>query len=137
VETCFRDSKDLSTRFVYPDRTVEFAIKGETASTATSVAPPSVAGEAEKRFALGHNFHAIYLNLPQLTSADGTLSYGGSLQVRRDRGGRITAFTILSPDTTPVDVEFSNWRGPMPYLVTLRHAGITYRYEFGTVELRC
>lgn len=155
VQTCFRDPQHLTAGFVYPDRDATFAIDGDAATVIASGGAPSAAGAAEKRFAIGHQFHAIYYNFAQLTTdrrgagggptADslrpgwvGDLAYGGSVTSLHSASGRLDGFRFDTPDTTAVEVRFSDWRdGGVPFRITLDHAGVRYDYRFTRIDFRC
>lgn len=154
VETCFRDPRHLQTRFVYPDRSATFSIDGDVATTAENGAAPAPAGDGEKRFAIGHNFHAIHYNFAQLVSDrrrakaipgnlrpgwTGTMEYGGSATSLYSVDGRAEGYWFELPGTTPIELHFSDWRdgGQVPYRLELTHAGVTYDYRYTKIEFRC
>lgn len=143
VETCFADPKHLRTRFIYPDRSATFVIDGEAATTSENDRAPQPAGEREKSFAFGHNFHAIHYNFAKLVSdarrADrgwsGALIYGGQATSLVGKDGQVDGYRFDLPGTTPIELRYSDWReGAVPYRLELTHAGVTYDYQYTKVE---
>lgn len=146
VETCFRDPQNLSTRFRYPDRTATFAIEDGKATTSENNKAPEPAGEREKAFAFGHNFHAIHYNWDKVVTgarssdgiSTGTLTFGGEATRLTESPQSQEKYRFDLPGTTPVEWQFSDWReGRVPYRLTLSHAGVTYDYRFKTVKFAC
>lgn len=140
VETCFRGQDDLVTRFVYPDRTAVLTIAGGKIRVTESGKPDKEGGDGERRFAFGHNFHAIALNAQRWLQGDAyALPFGGSVVVLATENGLPSKMRFEGPDTTPVELSFSDWRGqgPLPYRLELRHAGVTYDYRYSSVDKRC
>lgn len=140
VESCFRAHDDLVMRFVHPDRTAVLTIANGKVRVEQSGKADEDGGDAERRFAFGHNFHAIALNARQwLQGGAYALPFGGSMTVLASEGELPSKFRFESPDTTPVDLAFSDWRGdgPLPYRLELLPAGVTYDYRFTSVEKRC
>ena len=141
VETCFTDPTHLRTRFVYPDRSATFTIDGETATVAEDDKTPQPAGDREKGFAFGHNFHAIHYNFgkvisdPDAAGRSGALIYGGQATSLPGEEGRASGYRFDLPGTTPIELKFSDWRqGGVPYRMKLTHARVTYDYRFAKVQ---
>ncbi len=155
VETCFRDSRDLETRFIYPDRSAAFVVNGDKVTVSENGKAPEEGGDREKSFAFGHNFHAIHYNFAKLVSdrrkgkaasakdglspgSTGALQYGGSATALYAADGRAEGYRFDLPGTTPIELHFSDWRdGGVPYRLELTHAGVSYDYRYTKVEFRC
>ena len=146
VETCFRDPRDLETRFIYPDRTAAFVVAGDKVTVSENAKAPEEAGDREKSFAFGHNFHAIHYNFAKVISdarradggSTGALMYGGKATSFVGKDGRLERYRFDLPGTTPIELRFSDWRdGEVPYRLELTHAGVTYDYKYPKVEFRC
>ncbi|HKJ17112.1 MAG TPA: hypothetical protein VJ984_07180 [Xanthomonadales bacterium] len=152
VETYYRSVEESVVSF-----------KGPNASDIVSEGPyawyrqgekTGLAGETEKRFAIGHQYHAmlvafddIMVNVqpdPDITFRNeshsghtGDYPFGGKISlIEGNQSRQPKGFLMLLPDETPIEVVLDDWRAneygnSLPYQLTIFHGDrvFTYRYE--------
>ena len=117
-----------------------------------------LAGDGERRFAFGHQYHAMLLYFDEVmgnvvpeeslsfldqtvTGRTGDYPYGGKISlIDGEQADRPRGFLMLLPDETPMAVLLADWResaeGPaLPYRLDIHHGGNVFTYRYSSVEI--
>lgn len=138
LDACFLAPDHLALGFEYPDHMSEFTMRDGRLQVAVTGKAESTGGEAEKNVAFGHQFHAIAFNAAQWGKGDKlTLPYGGRATIIERSHNMPSKMRLDLPGTTPIELQFSDWKGDTPFRVHLVHEGVTYDYRYRVVERAC
>lgn len=156
IGTCYGAPDLLATEFTYPDRKLRYSISGKDGWVSSGEREID-ATDSHKRFAFGHQFHAIYLHFrslvgglqsvdrisfgdTQLSGVRGRLPHGG-VGYLLENDGRVAGMRFELPDTSPILVEFDEWRptdaGELPVRLNISHEGRTFDYRYRTIAADC
>ena len=156
-------SYQISAYYRSPDEAV-ISFLGEGGSDIISEGPyawyrqaekSGLAGEADKRFAIGHQYHGILLHFRDMMAnvvREEGISFLGEehsgLSADFPHGGRISlvdgedadhplGLVMHLPQETPIEVAFHEWLktdGPaLPYRLEVHHGGLVFTYAYTSV----
>jgi hypothetical protein len=117
-----------------------------------------VGKDADKRFALGHQYHAMLLHFDEMMASaapDGNIEFMDSIRTGRSggypNGGSASlvegeqpdqpfGLLLLLPEESPIEVTFGDWRlaeagQVLPYRVEISHRDVVFTYEYQSIEL--
>ncbi len=154
VETYYRSADEAAVSFL-----------GEGASDIVSEGPfawyrqgkkTGLASDKEKRFALGHQYHAMVLHFDEImanvaddpaieflgetrTGRTGEYPTGGTVSlVEGDNPAQPAGFLMLLPEETPITVTLDDWReseagAALPYTLQIHHGDRVFTYTYTSV----
>lgn len=157
VHTLFRSKEDAVAEFI-DDGAQTLVTEGPFVWIRGGDGAEQAAGDRERRFVLGHQYHAILLHFDSIMSDIETktgIAFGDS--VRSGRAGRYPTggevvlidganddrpegLIMNLPDETPIAVRFDDWRVEqneiaLPYRIVIEHQENTFTYEYTEVEI--
>jgi ketosteroid isomerase-like protein len=113
--------------------------------------------DALKRFAMGHQYHALLLHFDELVEGvrprpdlnfggverparGGGFPHGGTVyEVAGDDPSRPLGMRFELPETPPIEVRFGDWRAvgghSLPYLVQVDDSSLRFDYRYEEIEL--
>ena len=116
-----------------------------------------LAGDMERGFALGHQFHAFVLHFDEVVATptkaeaisfaggersglSGALPYGGKAHlVAGEVAARPAGMVYVPPDTAPIEIAFDDWRPVgqvvLPFRLRIDDGSSTFVYNYTTVEI--
>lgn len=157
VRTVFRSKDDAVAEFIDDDSRT-FVTEGPFVWVRGGNGEEQAAGDRERRFVLGHQYHAILLHFDSIMSdveVRNAISFGDSVRNGRvgryPTGGEVTiidgdtnnrpAGLIMDlPDETPITVRFDDWRTnesktAAPYKIVIEHQENIFNYEYTEIEI--
>ncbi len=154
VETYYRTPSEAAARFV-TETPALMAVEGPFVWTQTS-GGAALGGEDERRFILGHQFHALAFRFDDIMTdiADrddipfqgalhagrkGAYPQGGAAAIILDDDDRPIGLILSLPEETPIKVAYSDWRETAsgraaPYAATITHKDNTYSYRYDEIS---
>lgn len=157
-------SYQVETYYRLPDESV-VTFLGENGNDIVSEGPyawyrkgekTGLMGDKEKRFAIGHQYHAMLLNFDRIMSGvhdekleflgesriakTGQYPYGGTVSlVEGDEENRPAGFLMLLPEETPIEVSLQGWHQHkaghiLPNRLEIHHGGMVFTYNYEWVN---
>ncbi|WP_425409384.1 hypothetical protein [Hyphococcus sp.] len=159
VDTFYRSPEELGVLFSSDGKT-EFVIEGGLAWTravSEEATRETLAGDRERRFAIGHQFHALALNFETIATnivevrdtpfaggvfggLEGDYPFGGKITLLQENAGRPHGLILSLPEEADIHVEFGAWRAgsgapDVPYALTITHEERVFNYEYTEVSV--
>lgn len=153
VETYYRTPSETAARFVTQTPAL-MAIEGPFVWTRTE-GGAVLGGEDERRFILGHQFHALAFHFDAIMSNiegvkdipfegklhDGRKGFypeGGAAAMILDDNGKPLGLILSLPGETPLKVAYGDWRETAagrtaPHTVIITHKDNTYTYQYDEI----
>lgn len=157
VRTVFRSKEDATAEFINPEIQT-LVTEGPFVWVRGGNGGERAAGERERRFVLGHQYHAILLHFDSIMSdvveraevpfgdsvrsgRTGKYPTGGEVSlVNGDTKDRPAGLIMNLPDETPITVRFDDWRSEenetaLPYMIIIEHQENTFTYDYTNIEI--
>lgn len=154
VEAYFRNRHESTVRFI-DDSDSLLVIEGPLTWNRRN-GEEQEAGAAERRFVIGHQFHALAFHFEEIVAdakpvknirfgqkahdgSRGAYPDGGTATLLRDENGNAAGLILALPDTTEITVAFDDWRSlpsgvSAPFQATITHDGVIYDYQYTSVS---
>ncbi len=153
VETFYRSPAEASASFI-SDNTTLIAVEGAH-SWSRQGETEELAGDKEKRFIIGHQFHALALNFEEVANditnvsrvefdggiydgQQGRFPVGGAVTLLKNDNGRPHALILNLPDESAITVTYGDWRetpkGAVPYALAVSHEDRLFNYIYTSVS---
>ncbi len=154
VETYYRSPSEIAARFI-TETPALMVTEGPFVWTQTNDGA-ALGGEDERRFILGHQFHALAFDfdtiMTDVTERDdipfqgelhagrkGVYPQGGAAAVILGDDDKPVGLILSLPEETPIKVAYSDWRETAsgraaPYAATIMHKGNTYSYRYDEIS---
>ncbi len=154
TRSLFRSKSEAAIDFINGETTT-IALEGPFAWTRGENGA-ALAGDREKGFAIGHQFHALLLHFDEIfdgTRSSDAIAFRGRTASGRSGGAPDggKAHLILSPggapegmkfqpaDQGPIEIEFSDWREAdgrtLPWIVTIHDGDDVYTYRYNAISI--
>ena len=157
VRTIFRSRDDAVAEFINP-KVQTLVTEGPFVWVRGDDGAETAAGDRERRFILGHQYHAMLLRFDSIMSSveeKSEIQFGDSVRTGRigqyPTGGEVVivdgdaddkpaGLIMTLPDETPILVRFDDWRSEesetaLPYKIIIEHQENTFTYEYTNVEI--
>ncbi|PQA88929.1 hypothetical protein [Hyphococcus luteus] len=153
VETYYRTPGEAAARFI-TDKPALMAVEGPLVWV-RSAEGDMLAGENERRFVIGHQFHALAFYFDDIMSdvtaikgidfkdgnykgRKGVYPGGGEATLAIGKNKRPLGLLLELPDETRIEVAYEDWRETpsgktAPYAVTISHNGTIFNYRYTEV----
>jgi outer membrane lipoprotein-sorting protein len=153
VETYYRSPQEAAARFI-TDKPALMVVEGDAVWIRTPEGDLP-GGENERRFVIGHQFHALALRFDEIMTGvekvknidfkggtfkgrKGRYPDGGEATLVADREGRPLGLLLELPDETRIEVSYEDWRdtpsgAAAPYKAVILHNGNLFTYEYESV----
>ena len=154
VETYYRSPYESAARFITASPAL-MVVEGPLVWT-TNNDGAALAGVNERRFVIGHQFHALALHFDQLISdvapvkniafkdgkykgRKGAYPDGGDATLVLDKAKRPLGLLLELPDETRIEIAYEDWRDTpsgeaAPFMVTISHNGDLYTYRYTDIS---
>lgn len=154
VDAYYRNRLETTVRFVSDDTSL-IAIEGPLAWVANGD-QVSLAGDADRRFVTGHQFHALAFHFDDIVAnvkpaqavqlegaaydgRRGDYPDGGTATLLEDETGQPLGLILALPDTTEITVSYEDWRQTadgvsVPFSARVTHEGVIYDYQYTDVS---
>lgn len=154
VETFYRSPKEAAATFI-TDAATTMVAEGAFAWSRQGETE-TLAGDNEKRFVIGHQFHALAFYFEEIATdikgvtdvrfngrdyagLQGDYPHGGTLTLLQGAEGRPYALILKLPEESEITVAFDDWRASagdkeIPYALTITHEGREFDYRYADVS---
>lgn len=146
IETYYTAPDHAAVRQTRPDGEINTSIIAGDAMS------PADGGAMLRTIVLGHQFHAVLVKFDTVLTnvRDGTVDYAGERRTTREgdwpyggtvrlvqsaSGGHPEAFLFNMTGAPEIRVTFSDWRGDLPFHMTIDDGSNSYEYTFTAVTL--
>ncbi len=157
VRTTYRSANDLVTQFVN-DTTTTLAVEGPDVWV-QSDSSDNIGGDAERRFSLGHQYHAMLMHFDDIMEnvrPATDILFNGEIHQGRignyPTGGEISlvdgtadnqpaGLVMLLPDESPITITYGDWRMiasgtvSLPHQVVINHDENIFTYNYTTIDI--
>lgn len=156
VRTTYRSAQELVAQFIGEAHTT-IAVEGPFV-WARSGETDSNAGDAERRFAIGHQYHAMLMHFDTImidVEEDEAIAFDGAMRRGRtgtypaggkvslvdgERAERPAGMVMALPDETAIIIRFGGWRAisdseDFPHEITIEHEGAIYNYRYTQIDV--
>lgn len=156
VETYYRTPEEAAARFI-SDKPALMVVEGPLVWVKTAQGE-TLGGDNERRFVIGHQFHALALRFDEIMSGvekvknidfkgetykgrKGRYPEGGEATLVVDHGQRPVGLLLELPDETRIEVSYEDWRETSPgvstpYTAQILHNGNLFTYRYADVTFR-
>lgn len=150
VETWYRSPDEAAARFVRGDL-LEIIVEGPY-TWLRQDGEEERGSDPQRRFAIGHQFHALALHFDQIMTdigpqasgvfdgrsaraRSGRFPTGGVVTLYQDAEGKPAGLLLELPDEPGMSIHYSDWRegpagNPVPYSVTIEQEGNRFDYHY-------
>jgi len=156
VRTSYRAANDAVTQFIR-DTPTTIAVEGPLVWT-RSDAGETIAGDAERRFAIGHQYHALLLHFDDIMEnvrpeteipfgektrhgRTGDYPSGGEVSlIDGDAPNKPAGLLMMLPDESPIAITFEDWRVAtsagvaLPHRILINHEDNIFTYIYSSIE---
>lgn len=155
VETYYRSPREAAATFI-TDAATTMVAEGAFAWSRQGETE-TLAGDNEKRFVIGHQFHALAFYFEEIATdikgvtdvsfngqsyvgLQGVYPHGGTVTLLQGAEGRPYALILNLPEESEITVAFDGWRASageqeLPYALTVTHDGREYYYRYSEISL--
>lgn len=156
VRTTYRSVNETAAQFIRETPTT-IAVEGPLVWT-RSETDENIAGDRERRFAIGHQYHAMLLHFDDMmenVERDTKIPFGEEVRSGRTglypAGGEISlidgevsdrpsGLIMKLPDESHITVTFADWRAAssgyrLPYRIVINHEDNIFTYAYSTIDI--
>lgn len=156
VRTTYRSVNETAAQFIRETPTT-IAVEGPLVWTRGETGE-SIAGDRERRFAIGHQYHAMLLHFDDMmenVERETEIPFGEEVRSGRTglypAGGEVSlidgeapdrpaGLIMKLPDESPITITFTDWRAPsadraLPYKIVINHDDNIFTYAYSTIDI--